>query len=134
MKHLFAIITIIGSLIGALFLFISFAATDSAPQQAALAATAVGFATIPYCLTRAIQILTDKNEELLRSVVSEIRRASSTSQRDGLLGSQRTVADSATADTLEQLRVLEGRPEQSGQTTRPKPETIAHPEKGATRR
>ena len=75
MKHLFSIVTIIGGLVGALLLFVSFA-VDSAPQQGALAATAVGFAVIPYCITRAIQLLTDKREELLRSVVSEIRKGS----------------------------------------------------------
>ena len=60
MKHLFSVVTIVGGLIGALLLFVSFA-MDSAPQQGALAATAVGFAVIPYCITRAIQLLTDKN-------------------------------------------------------------------------
>ncbi|MDE0076177.1 MAG: hypothetical protein OXO50_01585 [Caldilineaceae bacterium] len=73
MKHLFSVVTVVGGLIGALLLFVSFA-MDSAPQQGALAATAVGFAVIPYCITRAIQLLTDKRDDLLRSIVSEIRR------------------------------------------------------------
>ena len=75
MKHLFSVVTVVGGLIGTLLLFVSFA-MDSVPQQGALAATAVGFAVIPYCITRAIQLLTDKREELLRSVVSEIRKGS----------------------------------------------------------
>lgn len=73
MKQLFCIVTIGGSLIGALLLFLSFAATDSAPQQGALAAVAVGCAVLPYCLTRAIQLLTDKREEIL-SVDSVLNR------------------------------------------------------------
>ena len=82
MKHLFCIVTIVGSSIGALLLFLSFTATDSAPQQGALAAVAIGFAVIPYCITRAIQLLTDKREDILRSVVSEIRRGSIARQPD----------------------------------------------------
>ena len=62
---------------------------DSAPQQGALAATAVGFAVIPYCITKAIQLLTDESEDILRSIVSEIRRGFLVSQQDGLPGSQR---------------------------------------------
>lgn len=80
MKHLFSVVTIIGGLIGALILFFAFAATDSAPRQGSLAAIAVGFAVIPYCITRAIHLLTDKKEEILRSVASDIRR--------GTLGTQ----------------------------------------------
>lgn len=82
MKQFFCIVTIVGGLIGALFLFLSFTATDSAPQQGALAAVAVGCAVVPYCITRAIQLMTDKREEILRSVVSEIRRGSFASQPD----------------------------------------------------
>ena len=88
MKYLFSIVTIIGSLTGAFLLFTSFA-MDSAPQQGALAATAVGFAVIPYCITRAIQMLTDESEDILRSVVSEIRRRFPVSQKDGLSELQR---------------------------------------------
>ena len=88
MKHLFPVVTIIGGLIGVLLLFISFA-MDSAPQQGALAATAVGFAVIPYCITKAIQLLTDESEDILRSIVSEIRRGFLESQQDGSPGSQR---------------------------------------------
>lgn len=80
MKHLFCIVTIVGGLIGALLLFFSFVASDSAPQQGALAAVAIGCAIIPYCIARSIQLLTDRKEELLRSVVSEIRRDSFASQ------------------------------------------------------
>ena len=80
MKQLFCIVTIVGGLIGALLLFLSFAATDSAPQQGALATVAVGCAIIPYCITRAIELLTANREDILRSVVSEIRRDSFASQ------------------------------------------------------
>lgn len=89
MKHLFCIVTIVGGLIGALLLFFSFVATDSAPQQGALAAVAVGLAVIPYCITRAIELLTDKREDILRSVDSEIRRGISASQLDA--STERTI-------------------------------------------
>lgn len=73
MKRLFAVVTIVGSLIGTLLLFFSFT-MDSAPQQGALAATAVGFAVIPYCITRAIQLITDETDDLLRRIVAQIHR------------------------------------------------------------
>ena len=78
MKYIFSVITIVGSAIGVLILFAAVAATDSAPQQGALAATAVGFAVIPYCITRAIEILAgDDQERFLRgiqNILFEIRK------------------------------------------------------------
>jgi hypothetical protein len=47
------VLTIIGSVLGGLTLFASIVFTSGAPQQGALAAVAVGFAVIPYCLARA---------------------------------------------------------------------------------
>ena len=65
MKYVFFVVTIVGGLIGALLLIISFVFVDSAPQQGALAAVAVGCAVIPYCIARATQLLTDKSESIL---------------------------------------------------------------------
>lgn len=113
MKYLFSVVTIIGSLIGAFLLFVSFV-MDSAPQQGALAAAAVGFAVIPYCITRAIQMLTDESENLLRNVVSEIRRGFRENQKEGLFGSQRATPLRTTANP-------------SGRNT--KRETITYPAK-----
>ena len=113
MKYLFSVVTIIGSLIGAFLLFTSFV-MDSAPQQGALAAAAVGFAVIPYCITRAIQMLTDQRENLLRSVVSEIRRGFRISHQIDSPRSQR--------ETPQRTMVTP----HVGNTKR---ETIAHPEK-----
>jgi hypothetical protein len=55
MKRLLYLLTFIGSLTGAFFLLLVFLAAESAPQEAALAATAVAFAVIPYCLARAVE-------------------------------------------------------------------------------
>ena len=118
MKYIFFVVTIIGSLIGALLLILSFAFIDSAPQQGALAAVAVGFAVIPYCLARATQLLTDESEAILRSVDSEIRKGVSTIQPDTATRSQRTSSQRAMVSP------------NIGNTKR---ETIVHPEKGATR-
>ncbi len=59
MANLFWVLTIIGSLIGTLLLFSSFLA-EGAPQQAALAAMAVGFAVLPYCIARSFNELKKK--------------------------------------------------------------------------
>ena len=101
MKQLFCIVTIVGSMIGALLLFLSFTATDSASQQGGLAAVAVGFAVIPYCITRAIELLTDKREDILRSVVSEIRRDSFASQLDASTERTTRQKKGETGDALE---------------------------------
>ena len=51
----FSIFTIIGSLLGGLGVMGSFL-MNSAPQQAAAAAVGIGFAVVPYCLTRAFEM------------------------------------------------------------------------------
>ena len=48
------IVTVIGSIIGLIFLIMAlFSFSESSVNVAALAAVGVGFATIPYCLARA---------------------------------------------------------------------------------
>ncbi|WP_343787933.1 hypothetical protein [Dokdonella soli] len=49
--------TIIGSLIGLVQMLITAFSATSAPQQAAGAAMAVMTAAVPYCLARAVQML-----------------------------------------------------------------------------
>ena len=48
------LIALLGSVAGALFLFMALAA-QGAPQEAAGAALAIAFAVIPYCLARAVE-------------------------------------------------------------------------------
>ena len=43
------------------------------PQQGVLAAVAVGFAVIPYCIARSVQMLTDDSERILHSIARELR-------------------------------------------------------------
>lgn len=118
MKYLFPIVTIVGSSIGAILLIVSLM-MDSFPAQGAFAATAVGFAVIPYCITRAIELLTEEREDLLRSIVSEIRRGRTENQSlashpPRSAGIHRTIANP---------RIGKSRPE-----------TITHPERGVTGR
>ena len=49
MKKFLWILVIIGSILGALTVFIGVAAASGAPQEAAAAAVGVAFAVIPYC-------------------------------------------------------------------------------------
>ena len=118
MKYVFYVVTIVGGLIGALLLIISFVFVDSAPQQGALAAVAVGCAVIPYCIARATQLLTDKSESILRSVVSEIRKGGSVVQSEPAPSSPRPSPS----------RVMVS--PNIGNTSR---ETVVHPEKGVER-
>lgn len=53
--QIFSVFTIIGSLLGGLGVLSSFL-MNSAPQQAAAAAVGIGFAVVPYCLTRAFEM------------------------------------------------------------------------------
>lgn len=50
------------SIFGAVLLLASMFLMDSAPQQAALASIAIGFAVIPYCIARANQEIIPKEE------------------------------------------------------------------------
>lgn len=113
MKYILSVVTIIGGLIGALLLIISFA-MDTYAGQGAFAAAGVGFAVIPYCITRAAELLTGEREELLRSIASEIRRGPIEGQSLIESGPKRTIAS----------------PNIGGQ----KPQTVTHPEKGNTGR
>lgn len=54
------ILTLIGSLIGGVFVFSSFV-EKAAPQQAAAAAIGVGFGVLPYCFARAVSELARLN-------------------------------------------------------------------------
>ena len=88
MKFLFAVITVGRELVGILFLLISLS-IDSAALRGALAATAVGFAVIPYSIARALQIMTDDSENLLRNAISEIQRLTLVTQQSNLSDLQR---------------------------------------------
>ena len=117
MKYIFSVVTIVGSVIGAILLLVAMTATDSAPQQGALAATAVGFAVIPYCITRSIQIIGgDDKENFLRgiqNVLFEIRKEMAQSQPD--ISASRSIRETIT------------RPASSS-----KRETITHPAREMT--
>jgi hypothetical protein len=56
MAAIFWMLTLLGCVVGGFFLFSSFV-EKGAPQQAAAAAIAVGFAVIPYCFARAVSEL-----------------------------------------------------------------------------
>ena len=72
----------IGAVLGALCLIISFF-VSSAPQEAALAATACAFAVIPYVGFRASQIAqADKERRKFQEDVIERLRALEQSRRD----------------------------------------------------
>lgn len=79
MKLFCSVVTIVGSLLGVLVLFIAIVAGESGPQQGAMAAFAIALAAIPYCLTRSIQMLEeDGNKGVLsgiQNVLYEIRYA-----------------------------------------------------------
>jgi len=69
--HAFAwILTIVGSVLGMIALAGALLA-GSAPQQAALAAIAVGFAVLPYCVARAVTELR-RGEPSLRRTSREL--------------------------------------------------------------
>jgi len=53
MRKTLWIFTILGSMLGGLFLVGGLAGANGAPQQAAAAAVAVACAVLPYCLARA---------------------------------------------------------------------------------
>ena len=54
MKKLLWFVTIIGSMLGGLVMFVGVNEAKGAPQEAAAAAMAVAMAVIPYCLARAV--------------------------------------------------------------------------------
>lgn len=60
MKTLLWIFTIIGALIGGLFMVVGLFISQGAPQEAAAAAMGVGFAVIPFCLAYAVSKLSEK--------------------------------------------------------------------------
>ena len=47
-------LTVVGSVIGGLLIFITLGSAKGAPQEAAGAAIGLSFAIIPYCLARAV--------------------------------------------------------------------------------
>jgi hypothetical protein len=57
MRTLLWLLTIAGSLFGALIGIVGVTAAHGAPQEAAAAAVAVACAVIPYCLARAVSEL-----------------------------------------------------------------------------
>lgn len=62
MKKALWIITIIGSILGALTAFAGVAGANGAPQEAAAAAMGLAFAVIPYCLARAASEISNSSE------------------------------------------------------------------------
>lgn len=59
MRSICWILTIVGVAVGIVVLLMTLD-SDSAPKQAAGAATAVAFVVIPYCLARAVEGLTSE--------------------------------------------------------------------------
>lgn len=55
MTRLFEILTIIGTVIGALVFFVTIVSANSIPQQAGGTTMALAFAVIPYCLSSTSQ-------------------------------------------------------------------------------
>ncbi len=60
MKKLLWTLTVLGSLIGGLFMVVGLFIAQGAPQEAAAAAMGVGFAVIPFCLAYASSKLSEK--------------------------------------------------------------------------
>jgi len=54
MRTVLWLLTIVGSLFGAIYCIAALSVAKSAMQEAAWAAIAVAFAVIPYCLARAV--------------------------------------------------------------------------------
>jgi multisubunit Na+/H+ antiporter MnhE subunit len=48
------VLSILGSILGAIILFFTLTTSKGAPQEAAGAAIALAFAILPYCLARAV--------------------------------------------------------------------------------
>lgn len=53
--NFFWLIALLGSLVGGLIMVVTLSSSNGAPQEAAGAAIAVGFAVIPYCFARCLQ-------------------------------------------------------------------------------
>lgn len=62
MKKILWIITIIGSILGALTFFVGIAGANGRQQDAASAAMGLAFAVIPYCLARAVSEISNGNK------------------------------------------------------------------------
>lgn len=56
MRNVFCIFSLIGSIVGGLFVLGAFI-ESGAPQQAAIAAIGIGIAVVPYCFSRAVDEL-----------------------------------------------------------------------------
>ncbi len=54
MKQLLWLVTIIGSIVGGMVVYVGVGAAKGAPQEAAAAAVGLAMAVIPYCLARAV--------------------------------------------------------------------------------
>ena len=54
--NIFWLIALLGSLVGGLIMVVTLSSSNGAPQEAAGAAIAVGFAVIPYCFARCLQL------------------------------------------------------------------------------
>lgn len=54
MKKMLWTLTVVGSVLGGIILILGVMSAESAPQEAAIAAIAIGLSVIPYCLARAV--------------------------------------------------------------------------------
>lgn len=137
MRQFFSVVALIGGLIGALFVFAAlFGGGSSAIQEAAFAAVGVGFAVIPYCITRSIQLLMGSKDtyalqQIQRSLVEIRREIADTGVSTPSAGLYRTGATEP--PTTGSQRVSPQRTMMSSRVEEPKRETIVHPEKGTTR-
>jgi len=137
MRHICSVVALIGGLIGALFVFAALSGGgSSAIQEAAFAAVGVGFAVIPYCITRSIQLLMGSTDtyalqQIQRSLVEIRRDIAATEVGTPPAGLYRTRATEP--PTTGSQRVSPQETVVGPIVEEPKRETIVHPEKGTTR-
>lgn len=60
MEKIFWILTLIGAFLGSAYLIFGLTLENSAPQEAAIAATAIAFGALPYMISRALEGLNKK--------------------------------------------------------------------------
>ncbi len=87
MRLFCSVVALVGGLIGALFMIFALSGGgSSAIQEATLAAIGVGFAVIPYCITRSIQLLMGNRDtyaiQQIQRSLAEIRKGLITIRED----------------------------------------------------
>jgi hypothetical protein len=63
MKYVLFVITIVASIISAIFRFVGVVSANGAPQEAAAAAMAAAITIIPYCMARSVEALSKFGRE-----------------------------------------------------------------------